>query len=41
MMKDVSLAKAGAVGERLYNKVQDFMWDDVLFNYCSHPKVRV
>jgi phytanoyl-CoA hydroxylase len=38
MMKDVSLLKTGATGERLYNKVQDFMWDEVLFEYISFPQ---
>lgn len=39
MMKDISLAKTGATGEKLYFKVQDFVYDDVLFQYCQHPKV--
>lgn len=40
MMKDVSLAKMGVTGQRLYNKAQDFVYDDVLFQYCVHPQVR-
>lgn len=39
MMKDVSLAKMGVTGQRLYNKAQDFVYDDVLFQYCVHPQV--
>lgn len=39
MMKDVSLAKTGVTGERLYYKVQDFVYDDILFEYCKHPDV--
>ena len=39
MMKDISLAKKGATGEHLYYKVQDFVYDDVLFDYCKHPAV--
>ena len=39
MMKDVSLAKSGVTGEKLYYKVQDFVYDDVLFQYCQHKKV--
>jgi len=39
LMKDVSLAKTGATGERLYNKIQDFMWDDVLFEYIASPEL--
>ncbi len=35
MMKDVSLMKKGAVGENLFYKVQDFLYDDVLFEYCK------
>jgi phytanoyl-CoA hydroxylase len=39
MMKDISLMKSGATGERLYNKLQDFMWDDVFFKYIASPEV--
>lgn len=40
MMKDISLAKSSTVtGERLYNKAQDFVYDDVLFQYCLYPPV--
>lgn len=39
MMRDLSQAKKGATGERLYYKVQSFQSDDVLFTYCKHPKV--
>jgi phytanoyl-CoA hydroxylase len=41
MMKDVSLMKKGAVGENLFYKVQDFVYDDVLFEYCRHPTVNI
>lgn len=39
MMKDVSIAKSGGTGEKLFYKVQDFLYDDILFQYCQHPKV--
>lgn len=40
MMKDISLAKSSTVtGERLYNKAQDFVYDDVLFQYCLYPPI--
>ncbi|XP_057368698.1 phytanoyl-CoA dioxygenase, peroxisomal-like isoform X1 [Daphnia carinata] len=39
MMKDISLSKKGAVGEHLYYKVQDFVYDNVLFEYCRHPTI--
>lgn len=39
MMKDVSLVKSGVTGENLYYKVQDFVYDDVLFQYCQHPDI--
>ena len=38
-MKDISLAKTGVTGERLYNKAQDFVYDEVLFQYCLLPQV--
>ena len=40
LMRDISLAKAGAKGEFLYNKLQDFIWDDVLSRYLLAPEVR-
>lgn len=39
MMKDISLSKTNVSGERLYNKAQDFVYDEVLFQYCLHPRV--
>jgi phytanoyl-CoA hydroxylase len=40
MMKDISLAKNNTVsGERLYNKAQDFVYDEVLFQFCLLPQV--
>lgn len=38
-MKDVSLAKTGAKGEFLYNKVQDIVHDDVFARYMFCPEV--
>ena len=35
MMKDVSLkGKTGISNERIVNKIQDFVWDDVLSKYA-------
>ena len=40
MMRDITLAKLpGITGERLYNKAQDFVYDEILFQYCMHPGV--
>jgi len=45
MMRDISVARnAAAMGttvdpERVYNKVQDFVYDDVLFEYCRFRPV--
>lgn len=39
LMRDISLAKEGARGELLYNKLQDFIWDDVLSKYLLAPEV--
>ncbi|XP_075221279.1 phytanoyl-CoA dioxygenase, peroxisomal-like isoform X2 [Lycorma delicatula] len=39
LMKDISLAKLGMVGEALYNKVQDILWDEVFEQYCFCPEV--
>ena len=39
MMRDISLAKLGVTGERLFNKAQDFVYDEVLFQYCLYPPV--
>ena len=36
MMKDVSLkGKTGISNERIVNKIQDFIWDDVLSRYVA------
>ena len=35
LMKDISLMKLGATGEKLYYKAQDFLYEDVLFQYCQ------
>ncbi|XP_019866805.1 phytanoyl-CoA dioxygenase, peroxisomal [Aethina tumida] len=39
VMKDKSLMETGAKGERLINKIQDFLFDDVLWKYCIYPSV--
>ncbi|KAJ9582219.1 hypothetical protein L9F63_003429, partial [Diploptera punctata] len=39
LMKESSLRKTDAKGERLYYKLQDFVWDDVLSDYIHDPKV--
>ena len=37
MMKDVSLkGKTGIPNERIVNKIQDFVWDDVLSRYVMY-----
>ena len=41
VVKDISLMKMGATGEHLINKIQDFMWDEVLFEYCALPEVNI
>lgn len=40
VMKDVSFNK-DRPNERIINKIQDFMFDDVLFEYCRLPQVRL
>ncbi|CAH1364774.1 phytanoyl-CoA dioxygenase, peroxisomal-like [Tenebrio molitor] len=37
VMKDPSLKYKGVKGEYLINKIQDFLFDDVLFKYCTYP----
>ncbi|XP_022914030.1 phytanoyl-CoA dioxygenase, peroxisomal-like isoform X2 [Onthophagus taurus] len=40
VMKDLSLLKEGkAKGEYLVNKIQEFLYDDVLFDYAKDPKI--
>jgi len=40
LMRDVSLLKQGVVsGERLVNKLQDWVYDEVLSQYCTLPQV--
>ncbi|XP_008484236.1 probable phytanoyl-CoA dioxygenase [Diaphorina citri] len=39
MMKDISLAKTGAKGEYLYNKVQELVYDEVFEKYTMHKKL--
>lgn len=39
-MKDVSLkGVTGVSGERVVNKIQDFVWDEVLSEHCQLPQV--
>lgn len=41
MMKDIALkGLSGVPGERVVNKVQDIVWDDILSEHCQLPKVR-
>lgn len=39
IMKDISLKNKGVQGQYLINKVQDFLYDEVLWQYCSSPAV--
>ncbi|XP_073985326.1 phytanoyl-CoA dioxygenase, peroxisomal-like [Rhodnius prolixus] len=39
LMKDISLAKKGAKGVYLYNKIQDILFDDVFEKYFLHPQL--
>lgn len=40
-MKDISLRGIqGVSGERVVNKIQDFVWDDILSEHCQLPQVR-
>jgi len=40
IMKDIALAKKGmSAGENTVNKIQDFVFDDVLFRYCQLPEI--
>ena len=40
VMRDVAIAKSEFVpGERAVTKIQDFQYDDVLFDYCCLPEV--
>lgn len=40
-MKDLSLKdRKGLPNERVYNKIQDFAWDEVLSKYITLPEVR-
>lgn len=42
MMKDVSLkGKTGISNERIVNKIQDFIWDDVLSRYGVPRKFHI
>ena len=40
VMKDVNLRKSSSLqGERVINKIQNYQYDDVLFEYCRLPGV--
>ena len=40
MMRDVSLKDyTGISNERIFNKVQDFLWDEELSKHCLHPEI--
>lgn len=40
VMRDISLKDtAGLSRERIVNKVQDLVWDDVFAKYIGHPKL--
>lgn len=40
VMKDVALEKSSPTqGEKAITKIQDFQYDDVLFEYCCLPQV--
>jgi len=40
VMRDVSLLREGGMpGEKVINKIQDFVMDDVLFKYCQNEKI--
>lgn len=40
-MKDISLKGVqGVSGERVVNKIQDFVWDEILSEHCQLPQVR-
>ena len=39
-MRDVSLKDyTGISNERIFNKVQDFLWDEELSKHCLHPEI--
>lgn len=40
MMKDISLrGKSGYTNERVVNKIQDWVWDDVFSKYILYPQL--
>ena len=40
IMRDVAIAKSEFVpGQKAITKIQDFVWDPVLFSYCGLPEV--
>ena len=40
IMRDVAIARSEFVpGEKAVTKLQNFQYDDVLFEYCSHPAI--
>lgn len=39
-MKDIALKNAKNIpGERVVNKLQDFVWDEILSEHCQLPQV--
>ena len=41
VMKDIALLKAGKKGQEVVYKLQDWVYDDVLFEYCCLPEVKL
>lgn len=40
LMRDIAISKSEFVsGEKAITKIQDFQWDDTLFDYCRLPEV--
>jgi len=40
LMRDVAICKSEFVNsEKAISKLQDFQWDEVLFEYCCLPEV--
>eukprot|EP01027_Heterolobosea_sp_BB2_P010329 GEZU01015167.1.p1 GENE.GEZU01015167.1~~GEZU01015167.1.p1 ORF type:complete len:218 (+),score=24.99 GEZU01015167.1:80-733(+) len=39
IMRDIAIAKRKEKGERFITKLQDWQDDEVLFDYCNHPKI--
>lgn len=39
LMKELSAVKENKIDERTMYKIQELQFDDVLFGYCTHPKL--